>query len=175
MNKQDELERWILHNREKLDQIERIDHEAMWRQIRQTNSVSRKPRWIMQVAAAAVVLLCAFFAWYTTKPSQLKVANLEKLPLDASFVKAYEHQFQQPLTAVDLAKIDDGVLKDINSEWEEVNHLTIQTTSDQMDETTKNKILELIQKNNEIQLKLLELLQRELQKPNRDETPIQIY
>ena len=174
MNKQDELERWILHNRKSLDQIEDLDHEALWSSIRQPK-VHKRSRWVLQVAAASIVVLCGFFAWYTTSPAPAIVAQKTQFPLDASFVKAYEQQFQQPLTANELSKVDHGVLQDINSEWEEVTRLTIQTSSDQMDENTRNKILELMRKNNEIQIKLLELLQRELQKPERNEIPNEIY
>lgn len=174
MNNQDELERWILYNRKSLDQIEDLDHEALWNNIR-PGKKAKQSRWILQVAAAAIVILCGFFAWYTSKPAPAIIAQHTQFPLDASFVKAYEKQFQQPLTASELSRVDHGVLQDINSEWEEVNRLTIQTTSDQMDENTRNKILELIRKNNEIQIKLLELLQRELQKPERNEIPNEIY
>lgn len=158
-----DLEQKIHALRTELDQQSNPDMAGLWQRIenqrqRQRNSM----RWLQLAAGLIILVSIAAGVWWSNVHQQAGAPPPSLPPEAQQFVQDYETEIHQKLNQIDAKKIDSSAWEEIQLELHLLENYGKDIRQD-MNLYDQNQIMELLKRYYERKIRLIELLQKEMQ------------
>lgn len=163
------IDKYIHERRAEFDNIEQVPRDEMWMAIRQRAGRQARTRrmWIMSAAASALIII--------TATATLLISN-EINPSDGDYTNQFdsrEDQYNQLVAnrmhAIDFSSLDKDIYGEIIREFEIADSMYIDLKKDLGEMPDADKAIQLAIKYHERRLRILELLEREIENQKRYE------
>ena len=164
----DPLEKHILENREKLDEMEFVPVDKMWESISPEKNNIRKLKnnhsniWKKMAIAASILALIGWGLWFFQEREQpFNLADIS--PEFAERELQLQQLISQKEKEINLEKIDEVLYGDILNDLKTIDQNTEETKLD-ISKFPDNRAIETLIRNYELKIRILENLNRQIQK-----------
>lgn len=177
------FEKYLLDNRDVLDQIEEPDLEKMWKEIRRgnlevrnqklaTSAVNRPNNWHLSIGrnwrwaiAASIVLVLSVYILLPTKteaPMEVQIAEI--FPEIAQQEANYQRLIAQKEDELNLSMVDKKAFAELFSELQQLEEIHKEYLQDLPRYEKNDHLVSILLRYYERKIKILERLSREIEK-----------
>ncbi len=153
------LEEYIKDHRPEFDQLYAFDQNQVWQKLEKKRNRNYRKR--ISIAAGILIIVCAA-VWVLTKSNYANGSN-ENMVF-TQLASEYDPVIQQRWNNLDPQKIDQLIWSEIKSELEMLDSMKVQLEMDYTTSLEKERMLQLLRRYYERKLRIIDILEKEMQK-----------
>ena len=154
----DELEKYISKQRDQFEKIESLDEDRLWRKFKTQRSGKRRSLYIYGIAASISLLVALAVSIYFWNNESNSVQNLVQ-----SLDNEYQVMVGDKLSDMDPELLKSEVTQELLLDIQEVDQFKDELMEEASLYGDQDKILDLLRRYYERKLRMIELLEKEIQ------------